>query len=366
MPHARQMVVLAFMAGRYWLTIALQVRRELGRWERRARRIPDPMLRAHALQKLRDEHLNAEAAATFATLGTWRAQVRAVRLMVAFEVMYDYLDAVSEAPTDDVLANGLQLHKALLVAIDAREAGSINFYSEHRQHDDGGYLLALAMTCRSLFAGLPSSTTVRPVLAAAARRCGEAQSRTHAVPAHGIEQLSEWAQPAASCDRWYWWEWAAGATASLSMHALFAAATRRETTSRDARAIDAAYNPAICGLATLMDSLIDIEHDDPLVDHSYIAYYESTLAMGDGLRRVTRRALSGAGGLPLASRHEVVVAGIACFYLSRADAAGGVAGELAANLLGEVGPLGPPTLGMLRLRRAVKRGAGFFLSTHSH
>jgi hypothetical protein len=47
----------------------------------------------------------------------------------------------------------------------------------------------------------------------AARRCGESQTRTHAIEALGVGQLAEWAAAAAQGTDLTWWEYTAGATA---------------------------------------------------------------------------------------------------------------------------------------------------------
>ncbi len=75
----------------YWLTIYPLARREIRHWKHRAELIPDPTLRAAALDKLTREHLNPEAAAFFAILAPARRRARLVRLIVAFQIAYDYL-----------------------------------------------------------------------------------------------------------------------------------------------------------------------------------------------------------------------------------------------------------------------------------
>src|SRR5829696_5146585 len=97
---------------RYWSMVARRVQRELRHWEHRAHEITDPVLREHALGKLTEERFNAEVAATLATLAPWRRRSRVVVATVAFQVMYDYLDAVSEQPVADPLRNGRRLYGA--------------------------------------------------------------------------------------------------------------------------------------------------------------------------------------------------------------------------------------------------------------
>src|SRR5262249_57658928 len=89
---------------RYWGTIAPLVRRELRRWATRAAAIPTGSVRDLAQGKLRVEHFNAEVAATLATLVPRAHRPGIVEAIVAFEVLYDYLDGLTERLEHDALA----------------------------------------------------------------------------------------------------------------------------------------------------------------------------------------------------------------------------------------------------------------------
>ena len=104
--------------ARYWTTVAPEVRAQLARWRTRATEIEDPKLRTLALHTLQEEGFAAEVAATLATLTPRRHRLAAIRGIVALEVMYDYLDGLTEQPTPDPLANGRQLFKAFTDALD--------------------------------------------------------------------------------------------------------------------------------------------------------------------------------------------------------------------------------------------------------
>ncbi len=105
-PH--EIIALMTAGVVYWLTIYPRARLEIRRWRRCAQRIPDGTLRAQALYKLTHERLNPEAAAFFAVLAPRRHRRALVRLMVDFQIAYDYLDAINEDPTTAPLRNGLQ------------------------------------------------------------------------------------------------------------------------------------------------------------------------------------------------------------------------------------------------------------------
>jgi tetraprenyl-beta-curcumene synthase len=347
----RVWAAFAWTVPLYWLAIFPQARRELRAWERRAEAIPDPVLRAHALGKLRTEGMTAEGAAAFAIVTTARSCGDVVQLCVALEVIYDYVDALAEQPVGDVLANNRCLYRALGAAL-APGAPAEDHYRHHPQRDDGGYLHELVATCTAALLHLPSHATVLPALQRYAARAGEAQSLHHAAAHDGEAALARWAassRPAGSTLEW--WELAAAAGSPLGFYALAAAAAHPATTAAEAAAVERAYFPWIAALSWLLESLVDQDDDRGSGEHSYVAHYASP---GDAARRLTtiaERAGADAAGLPRASRHLLLLAGMTGMYLSHAGAAGADARDAAEAVRRAIGgPLGL-LLWTLRLRR---------------
>ena len=340
---------------RFWTTVLPDVQRELRRWDRHARAIPDPVLRAHALRKLRTERFNTEVAATLATLAPRTHRRTTIAAIVAVEVMYDYLDELTEQPVADPLANGRQLHRAFALGL-SRDALAPDLYRHHPQQDDGGYLDALVARCRVALWALPSAAAVAPAALVVAARCGEAQTRTHAVSQVGVAQLRAWARTEEDGAALHWWEFAAGATASvLALHALIAAAAEPLTTADEADRIARAYLTT-CALTTLLDSLVDRELDAAAGAHAYLAYYgDDEQWLAERLGRLARRAAVEVRGLPRASHHLMTVAGAAAFYLSAPEATRPHARRVTAPIVAELEPLITPTLVIFELWRRAKR-----------
>lgn len=350
-------VALMVANARFWPTVLPVVRHELRRWDRRAHAIPDPVLRAQALAKLQGERFNTEVAATLATLVSPVRRRHAVEAMVALEVMYDYLDGLSEQPVPEPLADGRQLYRAFTDAC-APSGPLADHYRHHPQSDDGGYLAALVTTCRRALWSLPAAPVVAPVASVVTGRCGEAQTRTHAVARLGRAQLRAWGceQPEAAALRW--WEVAAGAAASvLAAHALIAVAADPATTALDAERIAEAYL-ATCALTTLLDSLVDGELDVASGNHAFLSYYGDDAEAATRLGTLARAAIAGMQRLPRAPHHLMTVAGAAAFYLSAPGAAGERARRLTAPLTEELGPLLKPALAIFGVWRSAKRWRG--------
>jgi tetraprenyl-beta-curcumene synthase len=351
----RAALALVAANARYWPTVLPRVHRELRRWESRARSIPDPALRAVALEKLRDERFNTEVAATLATISPRRYRGRAIEAIVALQVMYDYLDGIGEQPTPDPLEDGRQLFRALANGVEIGFAGEVDYYRHHLQPEDGGYLKSLAAVCREAFVGLPQAAVVAPTALRAAERCGEGQARTHAIERFGVEQLAVWAAREAEGTSLAWWEFTAGATASvLAMHALIAAAADPRIDSAEARRIDDAYL-RISAVSTLLDSLIDLPRDAREGGHSFVGYFEDEAERSERLGRLAAAAATAAPELRHGAHHYMTTVGVAAYYLSAPEADEPYACPAKASIVAELRPLIAPTLGIFHLWRMVKR-----------
>lgn len=334
----------------YWLTIYPRARAEIRRCRRRAYEIGDPTLRALALDKLTRERLNPEAAAFFAVLGPRHRRGVLVRLIVDFQIAYDYLDAVNEHATTASLRNGLQLHAALSDAVRSRPSG-VDYYLHNPQRDDGGYLAGLVAECRRALELLPSSAAIEPVLVRAAERCGAAQSHNHAMLVDGEEQLIAWTLALGDTHGYMWWELAAAGISSLVLHALFALAAR-VCTRAEAETLDAAYFPSVCALSALLDSLVDRPGDAVSVNHSFVAHYPSASVAAERFGAIAGEARGLSRQLRNRSRHAIILAGIASYYLSAPEARSDYARPVAARTLARLGPTTGPILAVMRLRRS--------------
>jgi len=345
---------LALAHVRYWLTVAPCVRTQLRRWHDHAETIADPILRAHAATRLRDEWGNTEVIATLCTLAPRRHRTVVVHAAVALQVMYDYLDAVTEQPIPGATRAGRQLFRSFTVALTPGE-DPLDYYRYHPHRDDSGYLDALVESARASIAELPSVATVLPIARRVAARFGEAQVRSHAVPTDGTEQLEAWAAGYAKAADLAWWEWAGGAAASiLTVHALVSAAADASTTHLQATQIHDAYLLS-SSLTTMLDSLIDEKHDASTSAHRYIAYYPTADEAACRIALLARRAMAAARHLPHPAHHAMTVAGIAGFYLSDPQARHGGPHVVAARVTPELRPIIVPILATFRAWRWVTK-----------
>jgi tetraprenyl-beta-curcumene synthase len=327
-----------------------RVRVELRRWERRAETIPDVVLRTQALASLREKSSNAEAAAVFSLLAPRGRRADVVALLVALQVLTDYLDCLSEAAVDEPLRNGLALHEALVDAVRAVSAPA-DYYRHHPRFDDGGYVGQLVGFCQQVMNTLPSAEIVRATVIDAARRCGAGQSYTHDAIHLGPRRLETWAARLAQQTDFTWWEAAAGASSSVAVHALLATAADARASLADAERIDAAYCFGIGSLTVLLDNLVDRETDAAEGTHNYLNYYSCLAAAASRLASIACGAGADLRLLPRRRAHELIAAGVLGFYLSAPEAHTAYARPIKRALLADASPAVWTILGAMRVRR---------------
>jgi tetraprenyl-beta-curcumene synthase len=334
----------------YQRAVLPQVRSELQRWERRTVKIPDLVLRNAALSAIKEKSSNVEATAVFAILTPRSKRSSALRAMTALQTTIEYLDVLGEQTHDESLADGLALHGALTEAVTPGAPYS-DWYRLHPQSEDGGYLAALVATCQREVATLPSGDAVLETAQRAAQRCADGQSYTHAAVGSnaGAEALEKWAVGLDDGNDYRWWELAAGASSSVALHALIAAAANQDTDAEEAERIDAAYFPAIGALTVLLDDLIDRDKDLATEEHNYLDYYASNETAAERFALLTRHSRSAIAGLRFRHRHTAILMGVGGFYLSTPAARSGYARPIRARMIKALGAAVYPILAALRI-----------------
>lgn len=338
---------------RYWSSVAPVVRKQLGRWELSARSIPDPFLRAMAREKLRTERFNVEMAATMSTLAKRPHRREVVHAIVALQVMYDYLDLLTEQHLHTLSSGGDCLYEALTDAVRRKPGSSGDYYRHYPRSRDGGYLGELVETVRAALAKLPAADSVEEVMGLTASRCAEAQILCHQATGLASCELERWAKREAKDTTLQWPELLAGSAASvLALHALIAAAADGATTRRDAEDLDATY--LLIGAVTMLDSIVDEAHDLAAGELNYVRLYESRELMATRMADVAREAKRRARMLPNAAHHIVTLAGIVAYYCSASGEPDTDMQQISAPIRRELGSLMTPTVAILRAWRLAK------------
>jgi tetraprenyl-beta-curcumene synthase len=312
-------------------------------------------LRYLAVGKLRSERFNVEVAAMISTIAPADHRERAVEAIVALQVMYDFLDALTEQPVPDRIHVGLQQSGAFLDALSVCSPPKRDYYAHCPGRGDAGYLEDLALTVRDALLGLPAVNAISATLPACAARCAEAQVRVHAVPDLGLGQLERWAGREAGNTELEWREWLFGAMGSVvAAHALIALAADRGATVAQAGELDSTYL-SLCVLTTALDHLVDHERDMLTGEESYLSLYSSRRELVRQIAVVTRRVLERVRTIPNGPHHAMILSGVIAYYTSQPGAMGEFARPVTVHVRDQLRPLITPTLATLHVWRVAKR-----------
>lgn len=330
----------------YGASIVPRARREIRRWAAAAAAIPDPALRGHATHAILVDGRNAEAVAALAAAAPRRQRRTTVELLVAYQLLVDYVDTLGERVCADELRRGLSLGMALVAAIRP-PSSSVDL---DPLGDDGGYLVALVTTCRGRFRRLPAAEVVAHEIEAAALRCAQALAYTHTATRSGsLGELRCWAAANDATATYSWWEIAAGGNSSIAILALLAAAADPSTTGDDAAAIAASYWPHLCVMSTMLDSLADFERDQASGEFSFVSHYPEAAAARVGLVHATHCSLDAVKALRRSRIHTMIVCGFAGYYAAFV-APGSLAAEVAPSVIARLGSPATPIVLALRAR----------------
>ncbi|HEX3519660.1 MAG TPA: DUF2600 family protein [Solirubrobacteraceae bacterium] len=350
----RSSFALLLANGRYWTGVAPIVRTELKRWQMCAAEIEDSELRAVALSKLHDEGFHADAAAMFATRAPRAHRRSVVEAIVALELLFDYLDGLTERPSSDPVGDSERHFATLIDAVGVASTPGTNA----PRAEDSGYPQLLSRAVALAISRLPAASAIAAIAGRTAHRAAEAQSRIHALHQTGAEQLEAWVKSEPPASDLGWRELVASAGSSvLVLHALIAAAANPNTTCEQATAIESAYL-STCVLLTLLDGLVDYEQDASSGGSQgtgYISLYEDPDQLPELLGRSARRAVLQARALPSGPHHVMLLTGVVAYYSTAPGARTDIAKPAVARLQRELAPLILPTVAVMRTWRYIKR-----------
>lgn len=345
-------------AVRYWRHAFPQAQAELRAWRARAERIPDHALRAAALCALDTKYCDLEGAIGFAAaLASPANLAHAVRAITSFQHAFDYLDCVVELPNRDPIANSRSLHRALFLALSA-DGQHPDYYCDHPNREDAGYLPLLVDSCREAAARLPALDATRAPALRALERVVTYQSLSHGDGDGPGIRFPRWAQSQAvrGADL-CWWEIGAATGSQLSVLALIAAAAQPGTRREHAHEIELAYYPWVGALSTLLDSVVDHERDRVEGRASLLDHYHSVHHIAERLQLIAVEAMAAVKPLADADKHRMLLAAMGAFFHSRPDIAGSDAHRITGAVVDALGGWTTPARMVLKARQVVAHQA---------
>jgi tetraprenyl-beta-curcumene synthase len=291
------------------------VKQELNRWQRMAAQLPDSRLSQQATESIRSKAFHCQGGSIFA-LYPGVNQVEAVRFIVAYQTMSDYLDnLVDSLEVRDELAFS-QLHLAMQEALNPEVATS-DYYLYYPYREDGGYLEQLVKTCQESLTKLPSYKIVQEEAIKLAKLYSYLQTYKHLAVEERELKMLNWINPyLTDYPEITAWEFAAATGSTLGIFCLYAVAFNPQLTARQVQKISQAYFPWIGGLHILLDYFIDLREDRETSQLNFVAYYDHTGMLFQRLHKFVENSLKQAEQLDHPTFHRAVVQGLLAMYLS--------------------------------------------------
>lgn len=291
------------------------VRVHLEHWQRQAQAIPNPELRRQALASLTSKAFHCQGGALYGLLAKqhWR---EAIRFIVAYQTISDYLDNLCDRSTSQASADFRALHESIFDAITPGAAPT-NYYRARADQDDGGYLSELVATCQDVLQKMANYAEIAPALHQLATYYCDLQVHKHVQREERVPRLKQWfSHYQAGLPELSWYEFSASAGSTLGVFCLVAYGFDEAFSEELAGRIERSYFPWVQGLHILLDYLIDQEEDRTNGDLNFCFYYPSRSKLLGRLKHFLENARRSVAGLPHASFHSMINHALLGVYLS--------------------------------------------------
>jgi len=291
------------------------VHRYLNEWKNRAQRIPDPELRSQALASIATKTFHCEGGA-ISSLLAGRRKNDAIRFIVAYQTISDYLDNLCDRSTSLEAEDFRSLHESMRHALTPGTQTS-NYYHRRKEQDDGGYLSALVSTCQEVLETVSSYREISPYLHQLAGYYCDLQVFKRVEVDQRIPSLNAWFD--SHKERYHgmsWYEFAACTGSTLGIFCLVSYAISHKLTKSMAGKLMRGYFPWVQGLHILLDYFVDQEEDRIGGDLNFCYYYENDRHLVDRLSHFVKKADESIALLPHASFHRMINRGLLGIYLA--------------------------------------------------
>ncbi|PAQ14555.1 tetraprenyl-beta-curcumene synthase [Bacillaceae bacterium SAOS 7] len=291
------------------------VHEQLTFWRVQAENIPNSELRQQALASIEHKTFHCEGGSVLALL-SGKNKEEAVRFIVAYQTISDYLDNLCDRSTSLDPRDFAALHEAmedsLTIGAPMRE-----YYRFREDREDGGYLWQLVQTCQSVISTIAPYEAIAPYFHELCRYYCDLQIHKHVRKEEREERLKTWFQQhQASLPEMEWYEFSACAGSTLGVFCLLSCSLNEEFQPEQAQLVRDSYFPYIQGLHILLDYLIDQAEDVEGGDLNFCFYYPDEQQLLERMIHFIEEADKRAQRLPHARFHQLINRGLLGVYLS--------------------------------------------------
>ena len=301
------------MTPKIFLQVRPQVHKHLQHWIDQAWKIPSPELQKQALASIAGKTFHCEGGGIYGLLAGDRYR-EAIRFIVAYQTISDYLDNLCDRSTSQDPADFRILHTAMQHALTPK-AKLDDYYRFHNEQNDGGYLAALVMSCQEELAGLPAYDLIAPHLHELADYYCNLQVYKHVRREERVPLMQAWFDKhQKTLPPMAWYEFAACSGSTVGIFCLVAHACHQDCTALLVRNIMDAYFPWVQGLHILLDYLIDQDEDRRGGDLNFCSYYHDSQEMVTRLSHFYQQANLSIAALPYSRFHRLINQGLLGIY----------------------------------------------------
>ncbi|MFC4558591.1 tetraprenyl-beta-curcumene synthase family protein [Virgibacillus kekensis] len=290
------------------------VNEELSHWQSRAEQIPDPELRTQALASIRTKRFHCLGGAVYSLLAgdNWRT---ALRFIVAYQTISDYLDNLCDRSTSMDPADFRLLHESMGDALSQNNCIK-NYYQFRNEQRDGEYLADLVRTCQGVMRSFNGYEMIRGYLLRLGGLYGDLQVHKHVKVEERLPRLKEWySEHNTENESLSWYEFAAAAGSTLGIFCLVSYALDNKMSCKLAESVMQGYFPYMQGLHILLDYYIDQLEDREEGDLNFCSYYDNREQMKKRLVYFIEQANWHTDHMPDSHFHKMVCRGLVGLYL---------------------------------------------------
>lgn len=310
-----------------------QVDKELQYWTGRALEIPDPELKRQALASIRTKRFHCQGGAVFALLAGDRWK-EAVRFIVAYQTISDYLDNLCDRSTSMNPDDFSLLHHSMFDALSASEPVMKNYYAHRKEQRDGGYLQELVKTCQKVISCIHHYQIIQPSVHKLEMLYADLQIHKHVRMEERLPRLTTWhRQHRQLAPDLTWYEFAAAAGSTLGIFTYITYGLSGKINKELTNYIWKGYFPYIQALHILLDYYIDQMEDKMEGDLNFCSYYPDQLTMLKRFYYLLKNGEELIINLPDAKFHKMIIQGLVALYLGDQKADHIAGGEKTKQML---------------------------------
>lgn len=292
-----------------------KVHEELNTWRKLADAIPNPELRKQALASINLKTFHCEGGAIFSLLALENRD-EAIRFIVAFQTISDYLDNLCDRSTSLDANDFRMLHEAIFHALNP-EKKPVNYYKYRNEQNDGGYLRRLVETCQLVIQNLPNRDKIETFLYELASYYCDLQVHKHVKKEERVPRLMAWfKQNEKKLPDMSWFEFCACAGSTIGIFCLVSYAMRESCREELFSLVMKSYFPWVQGLHILLDYFIDQQEDREEGDLNFCFYYENDDELKKRFVHFIQKAKESVLLLPDTTFHHMIQAGMLGIYLT--------------------------------------------------